>query len=113
LLAFAAGTFMPWWSIALVSFVIAMFMYQKPGMAYLSGFAGILLLWGALAYWIDMQNEHILSRRMAELFPLHGSSNLLMLITALVGAIIGGLVALSGCFLRRYVAPYWLWLRKI
>jgi hypothetical protein len=71
-------------------------------MAYLSGFASIFLLWGVLAWWMDAQNDSILSQRMANLFPLGGSSALLILITAIVGAIIGGLSALSGSFLRRY-----------
>ena len=113
LLAFAVGTFMPWWSIALVSFLIAMCLYQKPAIAWLSGFLGILLLWSLLAFWIDTQNESILSKRMAEVFPLGGSSFLLILITALVGAIIGGLAALSGCYLRKYATPYWPWLKKL
>jgi hypothetical protein len=52
--------------------------------------------------WIDAQNDSILSQRMASLFPLGGSSALIILITAVVGAIVGGLSALSGSFLRRY-----------
>jgi hypothetical protein len=40
---------------------------------------------------------------MASLFPLGGSSALLILITGIVGAIVGGLSALSGSFLRRYL----------
>lgn len=101
--AFAAGLYLPFWSVALVSFGVAAFVYQKPGMAWLTGFVSILLCWGLLAFWIDVQNESILSTRMANLFPLGGSSGLLILITALVGAIIGGMAALSGSFLRKYI----------
>ena len=101
--SFAAGLYLPFWSVSLVSFLVAVFIYQKPGMAYLAGFLGILLLWGALAWWIDVQNDSILSHRMATLFPLGGSSTLLILVSAVVGAIIGGLGALSGSFLRRYI----------
>jgi hypothetical protein len=100
---FAAGLYLPFWSVALVSFGVAAFIYQKPGMAWLTGFVSILIFWGLLAFWIDTQNDSILSTRMASLFPLGGSSGLLILITAVVGAIIGGLAALSGSFLRKYL----------
>jgi hypothetical protein len=101
--SFAAGLYLPFWSVALVAFCVAAFIYQKPGMAWLTGFVSILLFWGLLAWAIDAQNDSILSHRMATLFPLGGSSALLILITALVGAIIGGLAALSGSFLRKYL----------
>jgi hypothetical protein len=103
IVSFAAGMYLPFWSVALVSFGVAAFIYQKPGMAWLTGFVSILIFWGLLAFWIDAQNDSILSTRMASLFPLGGSSGLLILITAVVGAIMGGLAALSGSFLRKYL----------
>jgi hypothetical protein len=104
LLSFAFGLYLPWWSMALVAFLIAFFLYQpRPRVAYLGGFLGLFLLWGLLALWIDVQNDHILSRRMAILFPLGGSSALLILVTALLAGLIGGLAALSGNYLFRYL----------
>jgi hypothetical protein len=102
IVSFAAGFYLPFWSAGLVAFLVSVFIYQKPAMAYLTGFAGIFVLWGVLALWIDTQNDSILAQRIATLFPLGGNSILLILITAIVGAIIGGLSALSGSFLRRY-----------
>lgn len=118
LLSFAAGLYLPWWSLALVSFLVSFFMYQKAGLAYISGFLGLFLLWGLLAMWIDIQNEHILSTRMAELFPLGGESFLLILVTALLAGIIGGLAALSGHFLFKYLYGYGppkvkIWMQKL
>jgi hypothetical protein len=104
LLSFAAGLYLPWWSMALVSFLVAFFLYQpRPRNAWLGGFLGLFLLWGLLAIWIDVQNDHILSGRMAILFPLGGSSALLILITALLAGLIGGLAALSGNYLFKYL----------
>ena len=102
IVSFAAGFYLPFWSAALISFLVAVFIYQKPGMAYLAGFLSIFLLWGGLSWWIDAQNNSILSQKIASLFPLGGNGMLLILITAIVGAIIGGLSALSGSFLRKY-----------
>jgi hypothetical protein len=102
IVSFAAGFYLPFWSAALVSFLVAVFIYQKPGMAYLSGFLSIFLLWGGLSFWIDSQNNGILSQKIASVFPLGGNGLMLILMTAIVGAIIGGLSALSGSFLRKY-----------
>lgn len=107
ILGFAAGLYLPWQSIALVSFLIAVFVYQKPGMAYITGFAGMFLFWSLLAWWIDAQNDSILSHRMAQVFPLGGSSFLLIVVTGLVAGFVGGLAALSGSYLRNYLQPYW------
>lgn len=100
LLSMALGLFMGWWSIAVAAFIVAAAIPQKPGLAYLSGFLGLFLLWGGLAWWIDVKNQGLLSHKIALLLPLNGSSWLLILITALVGAMVAGFAALTGCYLR-------------
>jgi hypothetical protein len=101
LLSFAAGFYLDWWSVALASFIVASLIQQKPGKAYLSGFLGVFLLWAGLAGWIDVQNQGILANKMAEIFPLGGSVFLLILVTAIVGAIVAGFGALTGSYLRK------------
>lgn len=100
LLAFIAGIYLPWWSIAVVAFVVAVLVHQKAGKAFLAGFLALFLLWGGLAWWIDQQNQHILSKRIAAVLPLGGSSLMLILVTAFIGALVAGMGALSGSFLR-------------
>jgi hypothetical protein len=99
---FALGLYLDWWSIAIAAFVVAIVVHQGPGKAWLSGFLGIFLLWALLAWWIDMKNQSILATRMAELLPLSGSTTLLILITALVGALVAGFAALTGSFIRKH-----------
>jgi hypothetical protein len=79
--------------------------HQHAGKAFLSGFLGIFLLWAGLAWWIDMKNEGILSKKIAELLPLGGSSLLLILVTAFIGALVGGFGAMTGSFLRSSNKP--------
>lgn len=100
LLSFVLGLYLPWWSLAIAAFVVAALIFQKPAYAFLSGFLGLLLLWGIFAGVINSANEGILATRVAAIFPLGGSSFLLMLITALIGALVAGLAALSGRYLR-------------
>lgn len=101
LLSLAAGFYLPWWSLAAAAFIVAALIPQKPWKAYLSGFLGLFLLWGILAFWIDMKNQHILSQKMAQVFPLGGSWILLILVTALVAAIVAGFAALTGSYVRK------------
>jgi len=101
LLAFAAGLYLPWWSIAIAAFIVSALIHQKPWKSMLSGALGLFLLWVLLAIWIDSKNQGILSARISELLPLGGSAFLLILITAFVGALVAGLAALSGAYLKK------------
>jgi len=99
-LAFIAGLYLPWWSVALVAFAAALLVQPGPGAGFLAGFTGIFLLWAALAFWIDTNNESILSHKIAQLFPLGGSSVSLILVSALVGGLVGGFAAMAGSSIR-------------
>ncbi len=100
LLSFIAGLYLPWWGIAIISFIVAAIVRQKPWKAFLAGFVGLFLLWGGLAFWIDMKNNHLLSIRVAELMKMGQSSLTIIFVTALIGALVAGFAALSGSYLR-------------
>lgn len=100
LLSFISGLYLPWWGIAITAFLVAAIIHQQAGRAFLSGFIALFLLWGGLAWWIDMQNQHILSKRIAAVLPLGGSPMALILVTAFIGALVAGMGAMSGSYLR-------------
>ena len=101
LLAIVGSLYFPWWIIAVAAFISVLLIPMGSGKAFLSGFLGIFILWLVLASWIDIKNQHVLSNKVAEIFPLGGSSFLLILVTALIGGLVGGLAAMSGSYLRR------------
>jgi hypothetical protein len=100
LLTFIGGLYMPWWSLAIAAFLVALLIPQRAGKAFLSGFLGVFILWAALAWWIDMKNQGILSGKIAAILPLGGNSILLILVSALVGGLVAGFAAMSGSYLR-------------
>lgn len=100
LLAFISGLFLPWWGIAITSLLVAVLVHQKAGKAFLAGFVGVFILWAGLAWWIDMKNNGILSKKIAGILPLGGSSVVLILVTGLVGGLVAGFAAMSGSYLR-------------
>ena len=99
-LSFIAGIYLPWWSLALVAFLVAVLIQQKTGYAFLSAFTAIWVLWGGLALFIHVRNMGVLTQKMAHLFPLNGQSFYLILLTAMVGATVAGFGAMSGSSLR-------------
>jgi hypothetical protein len=101
LLCFAGGLFFPNWVIAPIAFAVTLLIPMRPLLAFLSGFTALFLLWGGLALAANLANEGILATRIAWLLPLNGSPHLLVLVTAFVGALIGGGGSLTASFLRK------------
>lgn len=100
LLAFISGLFLPWWGIVITSLLVAVLVHQKAGKAFLSGLLGVFILWAGLAWWIDMKNNGVLSKKIASVLPLGGNSLLLILVTGLIGGLVAGFAAMSGSYLR-------------
>ena len=100
LLAFISGLFLPWWGIAITSLLVAVLVHQKAGKDFLAGLLGVFLLWAGLAWWIDMKNNGVLSKKVAAVLPLGGNALLLILLTGIIGGLVAGMAALSGSLLR-------------
>lgn len=97
-LAYVICLFLPWWSFAITSFIVALTIQQKGWKSFVSGFLALFIFWGLYAFILDNNNHHLLSTKIAELFPLNGSYVLLLVITAFIGGIISGFAALTGSF---------------
>jgi hypothetical protein len=101
LLSVAACLYLPWWSIAVVSFAVSSLIPQQPGKSFLTGFVAILLLWGSLAWFISSNNNHLLANKVSMIILKIDSPFMLIAATALIGALVAGFAALSGSYLRR------------
>jgi len=101
LLGFAAPLYFTWWSFAVTSFTIALFVHQKGFTAFAAAFIGMFLLWAITAMIIDNANDHILSQKIATLLPLGGSSAMLIFITAFIGGLVSGFAGLTGSLIRK------------
>lgn len=101
LLAVAACLYLPWWSIAIVTFIVAVAIPLKPFKSFLAGFLALFTTWGLLAWYISNNNEHLLAHKVSLLIIQTDSPYLLILITALIGGLVAGFAALSGSYLRK------------
>ncbi len=101
LLSFFACLYFPWWSIAIVAFIVSALIPQMPWASFFSGFIALFLLWGFMSLWISVNNGHILAHRVSLLIFKIESTFLLILVTALIGGLVAGFGALTAAFLRQ------------
>ena len=102
ILSFASGYFLPWWVVAIAAFLSAFFIGKTSAQSFWSGFSAVFIVWTVLALFKSIPNNNILAKRVAVLFQLPNWI-LLLLITALIGGLVGGLSALSGVLLKRAI----------
>ena len=103
LLSYAIGlfTFLPWFSFVFCALIVAVFVHQQPLLAFIAGFISIFILWFVLAFLLSNANEHLLAKKVASILPVGGNHILLILITAFLGALLAGMAALTGSYLRK------------
>ena len=104
-LSFAFGLFLPWWSLAIATFLVALAAGRSIGLSILAGFLGVFLLWGTMSFFISASNDHILAHRMSMVILKKDNPIMLVLMTALIGGVVGALSAWSGAALRSLFQP--------
>lgn len=90
---------LPWWSVAIVAFLVSLIIPQRPGKAFLMGFSGVGLCWLVVAMTRDICNDHILSTKMAALFKLP-TYDMFLVVTVIVGGLVGGLAGWAGALVK-------------
>ena len=104
-LASAAQLDAPWWSMAVVAFIVGLAIAPSGRVAFVAGFVGAGLSWLVPAAWLSYQNDGLLAHRVAQLIPLGGSAVALVIVTGLIAGLVGGLAALAGVWLRGAFRP--------
>ena len=102
LLSVAACLYLPWWSIAIVAFIVSILIPQRTVKSFLTGFIALFLLWGGLAWYISTNNNNLLAHKVSMIILTRDNPLLLIIATAAIGALVAGFASLSGSYLRRY-----------
>jgi hypothetical protein len=97
IVAFLLELFMPWWCIAIAAFAGGYALKSKANFA--AGLLGIGLLWLMKALLLDIASSAPLTERVAAIFSMN--KPLLMLVTALIGGLVGGFAAMAGAALKK------------
>ena len=96
--------YLPWWTGVLVAFVVEAIIGKGNSTAFFSGFYGLALPWMALATYIDLQNDSVLSFMILDLFKLPKFSFVMIVVTGLVGGLVGGIGSFAGGWLKKAIA---------
>lgn len=99
-LSFSLCLVLPWWSIAIAAFLVALLIPQKPLKSFACAFAAVLLLWTGLSFWLSVNNGHILAKKISLLILNVENPLVLILITGLIGGLVAGFASLTGSLLR-------------
>jgi hypothetical protein len=105
LLSALAQFVLPWWSIAIVAFGVCFWRSTRGGQAFLSGFLGIAAVWLLYALLIHLRTEGAFTERMGLLLFKSESAALPLLVTVILGGLVGGLSGLTGFLIRRATNP--------
>jgi len=91
----------PWWILAVVSGGVCLAVRLNLKQSFLAGFLGIVMSWLIMILFKDISNHHLLSYKMANLFPMGGYYGLFIIFNLLIGGLIGGLSGLCGRMMRQ------------
>ncbi len=97
--AWLLSLFLPWWSVFIPGLILGAALAQSGARAFAWGFAGISGLWLIQTLFAHIGSDGILTSRIAELFSLP-SGWLVILITVILGGLIGGCTTLTGYLCR-------------
>ncbi len=104
-LSYLSGIFGWWvWDFAVIAFLVAYFTNANGWSSFIAGFLAIGVLWLVVAMMLNIPNEGMLANKVAQMFKLPNASAILI-VTALVGALVGGFGALTGSLFRAALVP--------
>jgi hypothetical protein len=103
LLTWLLQLFLPWWSLVIVALVIAAVLQPRPVLSFAVGLLATAGVWLLVAFFLTRtEAQRILPTQMGEILGGLSYMNLL-LATATLGGLMGGLGALTGTLGRRLV----------
>ncbi|GAB4052344.1 hypothetical protein [Spirosoma litoris] len=102
-LSLLAQLILPWWSLAIVAFLVCVWRSASAGQAFFAGFYGVALVWLIYAVILHTRTDGVFTGRMSELLFKTNSAILPGLVTAIVGGLVGGLAGLSGYFVKEAI----------
>lgn len=97
-------TFLPWWTVAVASFIAGLLFGESGFRSFAAGFIGAGLLWVVMAWYIDSSTDSILTSKVALLFPTK-TVGLLIMLTGLIGGLVGGFASMTGGILTKKEKP--------
>ncbi|MCX8480295.1 MAG: hypothetical protein ORN58_00080 [Sediminibacterium sp.] len=104
LVSYAMGIYteLPWWSFTFGIFIVQFFIPLKAWYSFLASFTGVFVCWFVVCLIINIQNNNVLSNKIALLFFNNQSLNwVLLIVSALIGGLIAGFAGIAGNYVQK------------
>ena len=101
LIVYLLGQFLPFWALMILIAGLSFFVGGNSGASFLGGGFGFGGVWLVMVLVISIQTNSSLPDKMASLMGL-SNTNLLWVLTAILGFFIGGFSALTGNLFKRF-----------
>ncbi len=102
-LSFLCTLFLPWYFPFIICFAIGLILSNLSGNNFIAGSIGVGLFWLIYILYLDFGNQHVLSQKIAQLFSENLgtaiSSTLLVIVSTILGALLGGLSSMAGAMI--------------
>ena len=98
LFAYVLESFLPWYSFAFAAFVFGYVLDSESN--FLGGFIAIALLWGLKIFFVTQNASQDLAGKVALIMDPIKEKWVLILITLVIGGLVGGFAAVTGGSLR-------------
>jgi len=93
-------SFLPWWSIIFIPFLLGYFINENYFNHFLSGFIGIGIAWIFLIINLNSGTESIISEKIIQILNVE-SINILTIYSSIIGSSIGGFASVTGLSFKR------------
>ncbi len=84
----------------MIALLVELLFGKSSSLSFFSGFYGVAISWIILATYLDLNNDSVLSERILALFKLPTYSFVMIILTGLIGGVIGGVGSLTGSWIK-------------
>ncbi|MFY0598582.1 MAG: hypothetical protein JXR03_02845 [Cyclobacteriaceae bacterium] len=100
ILTYILSFYSPWWILFIITFGVSFFLHGSSINSFISGFLGVGLVWISFAWYLDFESQSVFTDKFVGLVPQVSEGSYLIIISGLIGAISGGLGALTGNYFK-------------
>ena len=93
---FILGYFFDWWTVVIAGFIGGFFFGTASRETFAKGTVGASILWLLMILYYHFSTQGILSNKIAQILPVGGNVGILIIVTILIGGLVGGCGAMSG-----------------
>ncbi len=99
-LTLVMGYFFEWWTVVIAAFIGGAIFGKSSGETFVKGMIAVIILWLLMVCYYHFSTQGILSNKIAQILPVAGNVGILIVVTVLIGGLVGGFGAMSGFLVR-------------